>query len=104
MRGGQSGADLTLEMWLFEGGDEKGEECREGVVGGAEPRATWLHTNIRDPCTSALKGTGVEDREHTKSLRHTLQQSKGTFCVRAWIFECKHEYMLYFSMSLFLTG
>lgn len=63
MRGGQSGADLTLEMWLFEGGDEKGEECREGIVGGAEPWATWLHTNIRDPCTSALKGTGVEDRE-----------------------------------------
>lgn len=34
MRGGQSGADLALEMWLGEGGEERGWEGWRGAGGG----------------------------------------------------------------------
>lgn len=53
----------------------RGGETRDG--GGVEPGATWLHTNIKDPCTSALKGTGAQDRKvgigaHTENIQNML--------------------------------
>lgn len=80
MRGGQCGAELTLEMRL---GERRGDEGR----GGVEPGATWLHTNIGDPCTSALKGTRAQGRKagigaHTETVpiiagSSTLDMKKG---------------------------
>ena len=72
MHGGQCGAELTPEMWL---GEREGE-TKDG--GGAEAGATWLRTKIiRDPCTSALTGSGAQDRKagtdaHSENIHSML--------------------------------
>lgn len=108
MRGGQSGADLTPEMWLGEGGEERrGEEWRGGRCRWWEPGATWLHINIRDRCTSAPKGTGVQDREGWPTdwnLPGSLQQNRRRKYVHAWMSECKHVLCLHEFVSYARKG
>lgn len=84
MRGGQSGAELTLEMWLGEGGGE-GRGGDGGAGSPGQPGSTPT-SGVRALPPSKAEGLGtgragvhvLKTTEHARSLNHT--EERGCAC------------------------